>query len=352
MESAVPPIALSWYGLPQYAARALRAAIDRLGEECAVIGSRPAVPVEGMERALRHPIYWIDADKPLSWRELGLDVPRIFFQAGWAYPAFTALGNEVKRRGGHIIGLSDANWRGDFRQIVLGAAAFRLKYRRYFDAMLVPGEQGQRLMRWFGLPAERIRCGLYGADPVIFVGGPPLADRPKTFLYVGQFIARKDMLRLAAAFLNFVERHPDWRLHLIGGGEQRDLIPQHPRILVEDFVQPEQLAERFHTARFFVLPSRMEAWGLVVHEAALCGCGLLLSDRIGSADDLCTGVNGLRFRAGDQASLERALAAAAAFDARRLAAIESESSRLAAAFGPERFAKEAEQFVRIFSKEL
>jgi glycosyltransferase involved in cell wall biosynthesis len=345
----MPRIAFSWNGLPQYAARLLRGALESLDENCAVIGSKPSVPVEGMEKALQHPVHWVDADKPVSWRELGLEVPRLYFQSGWAYPAFTALGAEVKGQGGRVIGMSDANWRGDFRQLVLGAAAFRLNYRRHFDAMLVPGEEGRRLMRWFGLPDSRIRCGMYGADPAIFGGGPPLADRPKTFLYVGQFIARKDVLGLSAAFLQFAESHPDWRLHLIGGGAQRDLIPRHPRILVEEFVQPEELAQRFHAARFFVLPSLMEAWGLVVHEAALCGCALLLSGRIGSAGDLCTGVNGLRFRAGDPGELARTLAAAAACDATWLAAAETESRRLAARFGPERFASEAVRLVSDFS---
>jgi hypothetical protein len=56
-------------------------------------------------------------------------------------------------------------------------------------------------------------------------------------------------------------------LHLCGGGEQRDLIPRDARIIVEDFVQPARLAERFRHAGFFVLPSLFEAWGQVIHEA-------------------------------------------------------------------------------------
>src|SRR5476651_1196966 len=93
-------IAISWNGLPQYAARLIRGALDELGEECVVLGSRPTVPVEGMERALGQPILWLDADQPVRWRELGLEVPFIYVQSGWSYPAFSALGAEVKARGG------------------------------------------------------------------------------------------------------------------------------------------------------------------------------------------------------------------------------------------------------------
>jgi glycosyltransferase involved in cell wall biosynthesis len=330
-------VAFSWNGLPQYAARLIRGAARRLGDDCVVVGSRPSVPIRGMEEILETRIHWVDADAPATWRGLGLDVPKFFVQSGWGYPAFNALGAEVKARQGHVIGLSDNNWRGDFRQIVLGAAAYRLLHRRRFDAMIVPGRQGKRLMRWFGAPARRTRAGMLGADPELFNGGEALPLRPKTFLFVGQFIPRKDVLRLARAFIRFSQLRPDWTLRLCGSGEQRGLIPSHPNIAVEEFVQPEQLVEYFRQARFFVLPSLIEAWGVVTHEAACCGCALVLSDRIASADDLSTRVNALRFRAGDEDELLRALLEAAAFDDARLLAAEAESRQLARAFGPERF---------------
>jgi len=333
-------IAFSWHGLPQYGARLIRGAMRRLGDFCLVVGSPPDVPVRGVEEALGTNVHWLAADEPASWRGLGLDVPDVFVQSGWGYKAFNALGAEVKARGGRVIGLSDNNWRGDFRQIVLGAAAYRLLHRRRFDAMIVPGRQGERLMRWYGAPPRWTRAGMYGADPEIFNGGSPLPLRAKTFLFVGQFVARKDPLGLARAFVRFSQRRPDWTLRLCGGGEQRGLIPRRPNIVVEGFVQPELLVERFRTARFFVLPSRMEAWGLVVHEAACCGCALVLSDRVGSADDLATPVNALRFRAGDEDDLLRTLICAADLDDARLLSAEAESRRLARSFGPERFGDE------------
>lgn len=335
-----PHIAFSWNGLPQYAARLIGAAIDRLGEDCIVIGSKPSVPVTGMEAVLGKAVRWIDACEQVSWHDLGLKVPSIFIQSGWSYPAFSQLGRQVKAAGGRVIGLSDANWRGDFRQLVLGPVGFRTLHWRSFDAMLVPGRQGARLMRYFGMRPDRIRIGMYGADPNLFHGGLPLLERPKTILYVGQFIARKDVLGLTAAFLRFVDTHPDWMLRMCGSGVQRELFPQDSRIIIENFVQPEQLAERYKAARFFVLPSLKEAWGLVVHEAALCGCGLILSDAIGSGDDLASAENAVRFRAGIEDDLVRALSEAAAFDSERLEGAEAKSRELARQFGPERFAAE------------
>ncbi len=347
-------IALSWHGLPQFAARLFRGALDELslmGLSAAVIGTPPEVPVKGMEEALGQEIHWVDAGKPVRWRDLGLSVPRCFVQSGWSYPALSSLGREVKQAGGHVIGLSDTNWRGDFRQLVLGPLAFRWRYRREFDAMIVAGQQGKRIMQWFGLPAGRIRVGMLGADPALFKPGPPLAGRPKRFLFVGQFVARKDVLGLVEAFLRFRGRQPDWHLHLCGSGIQRSQIPSHPNIAVEDFVQPEDLPARFQQARFFVLPSLYEPWGVVVHEAVSSGCALILSDRIGSADDLSAPQNALRFQAGDIEGLVRALDDAARKPGDWLAAAEAQSLSLAAQFGPARFGREVASLVRDFSEE-
>lgn len=341
-------IAFSWNGLPQYAARALRAAIHRLGRDCVVIGSKPKVPVKGIEEALGQRVIWIEADTNTTWNRLGLDVPDIFIQSGWSYPAFSSLGQEVKANGGRIIGLSDANWRGDFRQTVFGAAAFRLLYRGHFDAMIVPGAEGVRLMRHFGMPRDRIFTGMYAADPTLFHAGPSLPDREKIILFVGQLIERKDVLGLARAFLVFSESNPEWRLHIAGAGPQRDLIPRHSNILVEDFVQPESLAKRYHSARFFVLPSKVEAWGVVVHEATLCGCALILSDKIGSGPDLATPQNALKFRSGSFNGLLNALKECASRDAPWLEHAEQESLRLAQQFSPSLFADSIETLIAHF----
>jgi len=346
---AEPRIAFSWHGLPDYAAREIRTAIATIGRDCVVVGSRAAVPVVGQEQVLGCRIDWVDARRPVTWRGLGQLVPDVFVQSGWGYAAFNALGDEVRAHGGRVIGLSDANWRGDLRQRVLGRVAFRALHRRRFDAMIVPGRQGVRLMAAFGMDERFVRMGMLGADGAVFGGGPPLASRGKTMLFVGQFIARKDVLGLARAFIRFSDRLPEWSLRIVGSGAQRNLIPAHPRIVVEDFMQAEDLAERYHEARFLVLQSRAEAWGVVVHEAALAGCGLVLSDRIGSGDDLASGANCVQFRAGDEDQLVAALQAAAAFDDDRLARAEAQSRGLAAAFGPVRFAREVCDLVAGFT---
>lgn len=338
-------IAFSWNGLPQYAARLLSAAIRELGEACPVVGSLPAVPVRGIEEALGQPAHWVDAGKPASWARLGLPVPRIYFQSGWAYPAFDTLGDEVRAAGGKVCLLMDNNWRGDLRQL-FGALWYRLCQRRKFAAVLVPGKSGRRLARWYGIPDGRIWEGMYGADPAIFFNGPPLTDRPKRILFVGQYVDRKQCLPLARAFAAVADRLPGWELEMYGSGPQQGLIPAHSRVRVHGFVQPERLGALYRSARILALPSLMEAWGLVVHEAALSGCQLLLSDAVGAREDFAGPDNAALFRVGDVDSLKSALLRLAAQDESALIRAQSASVRLAQSHGPAVFAERAGEIVK------
>lgn len=341
-------IAFSWQGLPQYAARQLRAALDRLPSGAVVVGTKPSVPIQGMEAALGQPIHWVEPTAAITWAGLGQPVPRVFFQAGWSCPAFNALGDEVRAAGGKVCLLMDNDWRGDLRQR-LGGPWFRLTMKRKFAAVFVPGVSGRRLARWYGFAEDEIFEGLYGADPKVFFDGPPLAARPKRILFVGQYIERKDCVGLATAFASVAESLPEWELHLYGSGPLKDRLPAHARIRVHGFVQPEELGALYRSARIFALPSLSEAWGLVVHEAALSGCQLLLSGAIGARWDFAGRKNAEEFPAGDHVAMGRALLRLAAQADQALGHAQQESLGFAASHGPAVFADRVSAIVRQLS---
>ena len=91
-------------------------------------------------------------------------------------------------------------------------------------------------------------------------------------------------------------------------------------------------------SRCLVLPSFREHWGLVVHEAALAGCALILSDQIGSARDLACPENALIFPAENIPLLVQAFEDIAAWGDDRWRKAEDASRKLAGKFGPEIFA--------------
>jgi glycosyltransferase involved in cell wall biosynthesis len=337
----VNTIAICCMGMPVYSARQFRRVIEEYPGSVHVVATRPDVPIRGMEEELGQKVHWIDgAEKTLRWHDLGLSVPDFLLQGGYALPAFGALEREVGELGGKVALGSDVNWQGGLRQRLIDPLRHRLLLGKRFDAVFVPGKSGARYSRAMGYGAGRIATGLYGADPLLFPAGPPLETRQKKILYAGQFIERKNVLGLARAFIAFFNRHPDWHLEMCGSGPQRAAIPDHPAITVRDFAQPAQLSQMMRQARALILPSRQEHWGVVVHEAALSGCALLLSNAVGATDDLASPENAILFAPGSDREIEQALARFARFDDFRLRRAQAQSLKLAAGFGPHRFAAE------------
>lgn len=339
-------VAFSWSGLPQYAARLLHSAVARIGRTCVVVGSRPRVPIEGMEEVLGQEIVWVDPSKPCSWAQLGVPVPQVFFQSGWAQAAFVSLGAEVQKSGGSLILLMDNAWRGTPRQYA-GAAWFRARQLRRYAAVMVPGHAAASFARRLGFPSERIFTGMYGADPSLFYDGEPLGVRPRRIVFVGQYIQRKGCVHLAESFAAVSSLLPGWELHMYGSGPLMQRIPQHPRIVVSPFVQPECLSLIYRQARVLALPSAEESWGLVVHEAALSGCLLLLSDAVGARMEFARSQNSSVFRHGRPQELSNSILHLGRMEHVELEEGHRTSLRLAESCGPAVFADQTARILML-----
>lgn len=365
-------ICFTWWGLTQYAARAIEAFNKVSKESVCVVATRPqSSPVKGMERILTCPIVWVEENDTDYLPQLP-ELPRVIFVSNWNLPCWKTLERAVKANGGKTIAMVDTNcvclsdvgglrlrwsdvkiW---LRQLVQ-AVRFRVKIRSRFDAFFVVGASGAKLMRLYGVPRGKVFQGLYGADSSLFTNGIPLAERPKKIIYVGQFIERKNVRRLVQAFARLVSRYPDWSLDLYGAGtlasELNQAISQcvlsnfgesglnNQGICLHPFCQPEQLPSKYQLARIFVLPSFEEHWGVVVHEAALCGCCLALSDRVGAADDFATVENAARFDPQSVVAMTHALEHLMEFDGDELERAQAKSVELAQNFGLHRFVKSA-----------
>lgn len=337
-------MAVAWKGLPFYGAACLGEAIRVSKASIAVVATRPSVPVTDIEARVGQAIVWIEGDAPCSWDALNLPVPDVFFETGWATPAFNALAREAKGKGAAVVSFVDNAWKGDFRQW-LGAARFRMGMRRRFDALWVPGRSGRRFARFLGMPDRAIHEGLYGCDRSVFDNGVPLAGRPRRFLYVGQFIERKGLRELCEAFAEIHREEPEWELVCIGCGPLKNELEETDGVRVLPFMPPEQVAEHMADARFFVLNSREEHWGVVVHEAATAGCGLILAPGVDSRRDLATEGNAIVAASSRALDARRALEEAARKDDAWLERAEAISRRLAESFGPDRWAREFERIL-------
>lgn len=334
-------ILVLWPGLPDYAARLLRAVIEA-GHTLDVVGTRPSVPVEGMERSLGQRVHWVSADAALSFDTLGLPMPDLVLQGGYATPAWRTLNAAARAAGRKVVLISDNNLEPGLKHALLDPIRHRLMLRRHFDAVLVPGKDGTRYAKRMGYGA--VVEGAYGADPALFFDGPPASTRERTILFVGQFIERKKPVALSRAFAAMAASRPDWRLHLCGGGVQAEAIARHPQIIVEGFRQPPDLSALMRTVRVLALPSIEEHWGLVVHEGTLSGCALLTTPQVGAAADLATPDNAV-VCAPTEAGIASALADLTAWTDERFDAAQRASRRLSAGFGPARFAAAVDELI-------
>ena len=346
-------ICFNWTGFPQYGARCVREFIKLMPEErCVVVAMRPDVPIRGMEDLAGCPVIWVEPNEQRSIAEVCGEMPKWMGVSGWFSPLYNRWRDEVRAAGGRVICGSDNNFNiygmRSFFTEVLKAIRFRLFYRSKYAYFLVPGKSGRRLMRFYGVPDNRIVEGSYGADNTLFFNGLPLPERPKRIIYVGQLCERKNVMRLCEAFVA-ANGNKEWMLDLYGCGPLESRLKEYAdkksdgRIAVHPFAQPEELAAKYREARLFCLPSISEHWGLVVHEAALSGCVLLLSNRIGAAEDLLhpigeEGGNGFLFNPYNVRDMVKAFQQAMSLSDACLKTAQNMSCELAKSFGPARFA--------------
>jgi glycosyltransferase involved in cell wall biosynthesis len=282
------------------------------------------------------PVSWLEAGGAFSWRDLGLEIPEVFVFTGWCHPEFNRLAREVKQRGGMAVSMVDNCRKHNLRQ-AFGRFWFRLRFLPWLDFVFVPGEDGRELMRYFGCSDDQVLTGLYGADPAIFTPGPALSARPVDFLFVGQFIQRKGLQTLVEAIGRVRSLGIPCSVLCVGSGPM-DGDLQSANIPIRPACPAGQVAEHMRAAKFLVLPSVEDHWGVVVHEAALCGCGLALSSGVASRFDLLTASNGFLFRHSNAAELsERMIQALSSTEEWRAQALRT-SVELAARFSPERWA--------------
>lgn len=300
-------ICFAWSGFPQYAARCVGAFVRSTKERVVVVADRPAVPVRGMEELAHCEVCWIDLSDNRTLVEVCGEIPRLLMVSGWGCSLFNRYRDEVRACGGRVCAMSDNNLVLSLREI-LKSLRFRLLLAKKYDAYFVPGESGRRLMRFYGIPERKIVSGLYSADASLFCDKVPIIQRPRKLIYVGQFCDRKNVLAVCEAFVRVNQKlNEKWELVLCGCGPLERQIPRDANIVVRSFVQPEWLCDLYNEARVFVLASKEEHWGVVVHEAALSGCYLLLSDRVGASMDFVDDENGVLFDPFDGRKLEFAM---------------------------------------------
>ena len=226
--------------------------------------------------------------------------PDLIYVSGWQDKGYLPVVASLKKKGIPVVMGLDSQWIGSVRQKI-GARIIKYWYKkRYFSYAWVPGPLQYEYAARVGFEKSEIICNLLTANSIVFqTAAAALHEKkriiyPKHFLYVGRFVYTKGIDLLVRAYGIYQKKyHGDWGLTCIGNGPMYDELLTNSKIVVKPFLTQAELADEATRAGAFVLPSREDPWGVVVHEFATAGLPLILSEHVGSSKQfLVDGLNG------------------------------------------------------------
>jgi glycosyltransferase involved in cell wall biosynthesis len=245
-------------------------------------------------------------------RAISATQPHVVVLCGWLYkPYWRAMNAGELKRVPVVVGM-DSPWRGTMVQRL---GRFRLaRLVKRLALAVTSGERSSEYASRIGVPANRIRSGLYGFDHASFCA---VADArpndslewPRQFLFVGRYVPQKGLAVLMEAYsLYRASVATPWGLTCCGTGIDAGLLNNVPGVVDAGFTPPRELPRVFSNHSAFVLPSTFEPWGVVLAEAAASGLPIVCTTACGAGVDLVRPYyNGLVVAPQDVTGLARAM---------------------------------------------
>jgi len=219
----------------------------------------------------------------------------------------------------HLLDNQDSDVRWAVKKIVLK------RVYSWPTAFLVVGAANRAYYEAFGVAHQRLYLCPHSIDVNRFAepsGGLEdeavqwrrelgISDERRVLLFAGKFEPRKQPLHLMHAVQMLADRK--LLLLMVGSGELQAEVDAIAASDPDRFrVLPMQNQSRmpivYRLAELFVLPSAYgETWGLAVNEAMACKRPVLVSDRVGCAQDVVDPSCGRIFPSADTASLAQTI---------------------------------------------
>ena len=262
-----------------------------------------------------------------------------------------------------------------------------------YSAALVGGQRHVEYLVELGMPRERIFTGYDVVDNDYFGrrtaeirnshlrrghGGQAAFEiRNKRclpenyFLASARFIEKKNLSTLIEAYTEYRRRssafakatadkeiavNVPWDLVVLGDGPLRETLNSqlstlnlNEHVHLPGFEPYDELPVYYALANAFVHASTSEQWGLVVNEAIASGLPVIVSNRCGCVPELVNG-NGFTFDPLDEQELAARLLEMASLSEHDLECFAEASRKIAARFGPERFAEGLERAATMATK--
>lgn len=215
--------------------------------------------------------------------------PSITVVSGWQDKLYFKVSERLRSSGMIVVGCIDNQWERNIKRLLASALGEVNYFYRRFSFAWVAGSYQYEYARMIGFKKKDIIYDLYSADTSIFGTSFNISyslkknKYPHRFLYIGRFEYIKGLDLLLEAWDNIKPFRSDWELCLIGNGSLKELLLNNKDIKIKNFTFPNDLVHEMINGGCLILPSRHEPWGVVVHESALTGLPLILSDSVGSS---------------------------------------------------------------------
>jgi glycosyltransferase involved in cell wall biosynthesis len=157
--------------------------------------------------------------------------------------------------------------------------------RRARRVITISQFSADEIVRWLGIPRERVRLARPGA-PASVAGADAMA-RPPVLLFVGSIFTRRHVPELIQAFAQIATRVPDASLVLVGANRSQPRIDPTAiaaaagvadRVTWREYVTDAELARLYAGARVFAFLSDYEGFGMTPLEAIANGVPPVLLD--------------------------------------------------------------------------
>lgn len=268
-------------------------------------------------------------------REFGPDAVIMW---SWNFsPAYRAVMKAVPGRVARGM-VMDNLWRATPRQW-LGRLTHRWYVDPVADFVLVPSDRTEWFARRLGFAAADVVRGSITADTTLFTSPPrdgdELAGR-RSFLHVGRLVDHKGADLLAAAYERYRALADDpWSLEVVGMGPMEPLLSRIDGVTLHGFVQPSDVAALMREVSCFVLPSHIEPYGAVLHEAAASALPIVTTEFAGAMPVMVQdGQNGWVVPSGDVEAMAHAMRRMGAASSERLGGMSRISRALSERLSP------------------
>ena len=229
--------------------------------------------------------------------------PDLVYVSGWTDKRYRYLAKKYRDLNLPVILGMDNHWKGSIKQHVASFIS-TVYLKKYYSHIWIPGTPQYYFARKLGFSDDEIITGLYCADENNFKeNSPSKFERQITF--VGRLVEHKGINILCNVLEKLIKNDRlFFSVQFIGNGPLKSSIPVHRKITHTSFVPPDKLPAILNNTGFLILPSLYEAWGVVVHEAALSGLPLISTYQTGATTNfLIHGYNGFLYHANDQKKL-------------------------------------------------